>query len=367
MIERWVLHRYFGRQYLLWFLTFLGSLSGIVFLFEVAELMRRAGGRADVGFLIILTMGLYKLPETIEHILPFVVLFAGLFTFWRLTRSQELVVARSVGVSAWQFMMPALAVTLIFAVLNIAIINPVGAVMNARYRTMELHYLERAPTLELTGAGLWLRQHDSKQAGGRRYLLHADHVEMDPLTLSPLITFIYDDNDNYIGRVDAPQAVLQDGAWDIPNAWLNWDKQPGQHVDDWRLPTTLTLGKIQESMAAPNTISFWELPRFIRALKTIGLPQTRHQLAFQSLLSQPLLLCAMIFFAASFALRMNRRGGVTAMIIGGVLLGSLVFTLNNVVNALGANQTLPVALAAWAIPAVALALSNAALLHLEDG
>jgi lipopolysaccharide export system permease protein len=247
--------------------------------------------------------------------------------------------------------------------LNIALINPVGAMMNARYKAMEMRYLDRVPTLELTGAGLWLRQHDKQ----KHYLLHADHVEMDPLTLSPLMAFIYDDSNNYLGRVDAPQAVLQDGAWDVPDAWINMDQQPAQHVDDWKLPTTLTLGKIQESMAAPNTISFWELPRFIRALKTIGLPQTRHQLAFQSLLSQPLLLCSMVFFAASFALRMNRRGGVTAMIISGVLLGSFVYTLNNVVNALGANQTLPVVLAAWAIPAVALALSNAALLHMEEG
>src|ERR1700742_614694 len=147
MMERWVLQRYFGRQYLLWFLIFLSALSGIVFLFEVAELMRRAGSRSDVGFNIILEMGVYKLPETIERILPFVVLFSGLFTFWRLTRSQELVIARSVGISAWQFMRPALVVTLVFALVNIAIINPAGAVMNARYRAMEMHYLERVPTL----------------------------------------------------------------------------------------------------------------------------------------------------------------------------------------------------------------------------
>ncbi len=363
MMERWVLQRYFGRQYLLWFLLFLGSLSGIIFLFEIAELMRRAGSRSDVGFSIIMQMGIFKLPDTIEHILPFVVLFAGLFTFWRLTRSQELVVARSVGISAWQFMRPALVVTLGFAILNIALINPIGAMMNARYKMMEMHYLERVPTLELTGAGLWLRQRDKD----KHYLLHADHIEMDPLTLTPLMAFIYDDNDNYLGRIDAPQAVLQNGVWDVPDAWMNMDQQPAQHLDDWQLPTTLTLGKIQESMAAPNTISFWELPRFIRALKTIGLPQTRHILAYQSLLAQPLLLCAMIFFAASFALRMNRRGGVTAMIISGVLLGSFTYTLNNVVNALGQNQTLPVILAAWAIPLVALALGNAALLHMEEG
>ncbi|MDE2029882.1 MAG: LPS export ABC transporter permease LptG, partial [Alphaproteobacteria bacterium] len=360
--NRWVLHRYLGRQYLLWFLAFLGGLAGIVFLFEVAELMRRAGGRPDVGFMLGLKMGVYKLPETIERILPFVVLFSGLFTFWRLARSQELIVARSVGVSAWQFLTPALLVTACFALVNVTVLNPIGAAMNARYTALEMRYLERVPTFELTGAGLWLRQHD----GQNRYLLHADHVKMNPLALTPLMAIIYDKDGNYVGRVDAPKAVLRDGAWDASGAWINMDKQPAQHVADWRLPTTLTLGKIQESMAAPDTISFWELPRFIRALKTIGLPPTRHQLAFESLLSQPFLLCAMVFFAAAFALRMSRRGGVTGMIVLGALLGSFVYTLNNVVDALGVNQTLPVPLAAWAIPLVALALGNAALLHMEE-
>jgi len=190
---------------------------------------------------------------------------------------------------------------------------------------------------------------------------------MDPLTLMPLMAFIYDDNDKYLGRIDAPQAVLRDGYWDIQNGWFNWDQQPPQLVDDYHLPTGLTLGKIQESMAPPNTISFWQLPTFIRALKTIGLPPARHQLEFQGLLSQPILLCAMVLFAAAFSLRMSRRGNVMGIIISGVVLGSMVFTLNNIVVALGTNQNLPVILAAWAIPLTALALSNAALLQLEDG
>ena len=75
----------------------------------------------------------------------------------------------------------------------------------------------------------------------------------------------------------------------------------------------------------------------------------------------------MVVFAAAFSLRMSRRGGVMGIIISGVVLGSMVYSLNNVVLALGANQNLPVILAAWAIPLVALTLSNAALLHLEDG
>lgn len=357
------LNRYFARQYMLWFLVFLGALSGTIFLFEVAELMRRAADRPEAGFDLILRMGFYKLPDTVEHILPFVVLFAGVFTFWRMTRNQELVIARSAGISAWQFLAPALMVTLIFSFLNVTLINPIGAAFSGRYKQLEMHYLQRVPTIELSGAGLWVRQRDND----RRYLLHADHVGTDPLTLTPVIAFIYDDKDNYLGRIDAPVAVLHEGFWEIQNAWINWDQQPQEHSNIYNLPTTLTLSKIQESMAPPNTISFWELPSFVRALKTIGLPPARHELQFQELLSQPVLLCSMVFFAAIFSLRMNRRGTIMPVILTGLLLGVSVFVLDNVVTALGANQVLPVLLAAWTIPLVALALSNAALLYMEDG
>jgi len=363
MIKRWTLNRYLARQYLLWFATFMIALSGIIFLFEIAELLRRAADRQDATFGLILRMGIYKMPDTIERILPFVVLFAGMFTFWRLTRSQELVVARSAGVSAWQFLTPALLATLTFSFFNVTILNPIGAVFNGKYRTLEAHYLEHAPTLELTGAGLWLRQHDEN----RRYLLHADHVEMDPLTLTPIIVFIYDSENHYLGRIDAAKAVLSEGQWNFQKAWFNWDGKPPEHVETYHLNTNLTFKKIQESMAPPNTISFWKLPSFIRALRAIGLPPARHELEFERLLSQPLLLCAMVFFAAAFSLRMGRRGGVTSLVGAGVVVGSLVFSLNNVVTALGANQDLPVMLAAWAIPVFALATGNAALLYMEDG
>ena len=58
---------------------------------------------------------------------------------------------------------------------------------------------------------------------------------------------------------------------------------------------------------------------------------------------------------------------VLGIVVAGVVIGSMVFSLNNVVTALGANQDLPVILAAWAIPICALASGNAALLYMEDG
>lgn len=363
MIKDWTLPRYLGKQYLIWFLAFLVGLAGIIYLFEVAELLRRSANLTDTSLGVVLRMGAYKLPDTIEKILPFVVLFSGLFNFWRLTRSQELIVARAAGISAWQFLAPPLLITILFSGVYVMLMNPLGATMNARYKEMEARYLRHSPSLELTGAGLWLRQEE----GERRYLLHADKVTMEPLTLTPVIVFVYDKDNEYQGRIDAPHAVLNGQNWDIDNAWINWDGEQQVHQDFYRLHTTLTLEKIQESMAAPNTISFWSLPRFIRALHSIGLPAVRHEMQLQMLLAQPVMLCAMVFFAAAFSLRLNRRGGILNAMMAGMVTGSLIFSLNNVVTALGMNQTLPAVLAAWAIPLAALGAGQATLLYLEDG
>lgn len=363
MIKGWTLIGYLARQYAFWFLAFFIGLTGIIYLFEVAELMRRTAEMADTTLGIVLRMGVYKLPDTISKIMPFVVLFSGMFTFWKLTRSQELIIARAAGVSAWQFLAPALLVTLLFSFINVTIINPIGALMTTKYQAMETRYLKGGPSLELTGAGLWLRQKEKN----RQYLLHADQVSLDPLTLRPVIVFIYDNNNAYLGRIDAPKAVLSGQTWTISKAWFNWDDESTSYEEEYFLETTLTLEKIQESMAPPNTISFWHLPRFIRALRSIGLPPARHELKLQMLLAEPILLCAMVFFAAAFSLRLNRRGGILNAMMMGMFVGSAVYSVNNVVTALGANQTMPVILAAWIIPLLALIGGQATLLYLEDG
>jgi lipopolysaccharide export system permease protein len=363
MNHSWIISRYIARQFLFWLLVFLAALVSIIFLFETAELLRRATGKAGATFGIVMQMSFYKLPETVDKTLPFVILFAALYTFWRLTRSQELVVVRAAGVSVWQFLMPVLATTVIFSTINVGIFNTIGASMVTRYRALETTYLLRQTTMQLTGAGLWMRQN----VDDREYLIHADRVELQPLKLMPLMAIVYSSDGHYVGRIDAKDAVLQDGYWQVNQAWFNAPGTAAEYLESFQLATDITYEKIQESMAAPNTVSFWELPAFIHALQAVGLPTLRHQLQLHSLLAQPWLLCAMAFFAAAFALRLTRQGGILPLAASGIAVGTLIFTLNNILMALGTTQTLPVLLSAWTTPIMSIMLGVAALLYLEDG
>ena len=74
--------RYLARSYLLNLVMMLAALLAVVYLFDTVELLRRASKR-EVPFSLILQMGILKLPEIGQIILPFSILFSAMFTFWK--------------------------------------------------------------------------------------------------------------------------------------------------------------------------------------------------------------------------------------------------------------------------------------------
>jgi lipopolysaccharide export system permease protein len=157
------------------------------------------------------------------------------------------------------------------------------------------------------------------------------------------------------------------GAWQLNDARAitpgHLPEQPRQIA----LSTNLTVDRVQESFAAPDTFSVWALPGFIRLLERSGFSAIRHRLQFQTLLALPLLAGTMSLLAAGFSMRSTRRGGVGLMIGSGVAAGFLLFMISKIAEEFGQSGALPPVLAAWAPAAAGLLLAVAFLLHLEDG
>jgi lipopolysaccharide export system permease protein len=361
-----ILSFYIARQFAVWFCSVLGALLSLVLLLEIVELLRRGADKPQATFEVLVGMGVLKLPDIGQEIFPFVALFAGMYTFWRLTRSQELVVVRASGISAWQFMAPALATAVLIGVVQVGLLNPIFSAMLSRYEQLENRYLRgQTSSLDVARSGLWLRQLVDTQ---RSYLIHAESVVPGaPLGLRKVMVLQYDGTGDYAGRLDAASATLENGYWEIHDGWFNRPERPAQPFSEWRLDTDFTADRIEESFASPNTLSFWDLPGFIQMLDRTGLSSVRHRLYYQTLLARPALFSAMVLLAAAFSLRQIRRGGTLTFIAAGVTAGMVLFVLNNIVKTLGMSGTIPVPLAAWAPTGIALLLGAAALLHFEDG
>ena len=72
---------YFARHYIFWLCSVFLVLLGIVALFDFVELLRRASGKEDTDLTIVLQMSAFKLPQLVQEMLPFSVLFGAMFSF----------------------------------------------------------------------------------------------------------------------------------------------------------------------------------------------------------------------------------------------------------------------------------------------
>lgn len=337
----------------------------ITFLADYIELIRRGGSRIQATLGLLLEMAALQSPQTAQEVLPFAILFGTMLAFWRLTRNNELVVARAAGVSVWQFLTPAVLVALLIGIAAVTIFNPVASVAAAAYEKLDARILsEGSDNTLLSSAGFWLRQSD---AAGNQVIIHGADLASHDMVLTNVSIFFFDDHTRFASRIDARTARLKSGAWDIENG-VRWSPdKPPEAFARWQLPTPLTARKIEESFASPDTMSFWDLPGYIELLERSGFPAQRQRLHYDVLLARPFLLCALVLVAAIFSLRMQRRGGTTLMVVGGVASGFVLYVVSNIVFALGISAKVPVALAAWTPTGVSLIFGASTLLHLEDG
>jgi lipopolysaccharide export system permease protein len=356
---------YLALQYLFWLTGVFLIFMAIAMLFDVVEMLRRTADKDDITLGLVLHMSLLKLPFLAQTTLPFMTLFAAMLTFWRLARANEAVVARAAGISAWQFIFPAFLITILLGAVAILVINPLSATMMEKFQKLEAEHIKnRTSLISVSRNGLWLRQLDG---GGGFSVVHALRVSPQDVVIHQVIIFRFDRDHHFLERIDAPSAALQPGYWFIPEGWLSTPKPETVPVVDLKLPTDLTKNNILESFSSPETMSFWRLPEFIKTIEAAGFSGHRHRLHFYALIAYPVLLSSMIFIAASFTLRINRRTGTTAALLGALSCSFALYFITDIVHALGLSASVPIMLAAWTPAGISTLVGLAMLFHLEDG
>lgn len=359
----WTLYRYLGLQFLIGIGIVYATFLMLAFSIDLVELTNRTAGHG-VTTLVVIGMALLQLPDLGQKLMPFAVLLGGVFAFSRLSRNQELVAVRAAGMSAWDFLAPPLAVAAGLGFVVVLAVTPISARMLAQFSALEARYIKgEASQLSVKQNGLWLRQGDET----RQSVIHALHVADQGVHLEDVVVFLYGADDHFVGRVDAKAAQLDAGTWMLHDAWVSGADGTPAHHDDYKLPTTLTPSQIQESFAPPDTLSFWELPGFIRAAQNAGFSAVRYELYLYTLLAMPALFAAMVFMAASFSVRLGRSGGLLRVILISALAGFGIYFFSEFARALGQTGILPITLAATAPATAAILIGMTLVFNQEDG
>src|SRR6478736_5860522 len=209
------LARYFGLRFVNAVLVVFVGIFALVALIDYIELMRRAGDIPNVSAALVAKTSLYRVPQVVERILPFCVLIGAMSCYLNLSRRLELVIARSSGLSAWQFVTPALVVAFVLGIVATTIYNPVSAILQERSKRFESELFgQTANALRQSGGTFWVSQRtDEGQA-----IINAVSSRDQGINLNGVSIFVFDTDGRFKQRIEARAAVLEPGAWRLRDA-----------------------------------------------------------------------------------------------------------------------------------------------------
>ena len=256
------LHFYFVRRFFMSFLMITGVLFALVVLVDIVDQARRFSD-FDVGFANIIQLSLLNTPQTINLILPLIMILATVTLFISFARSSEMVVTRAAGRSALRTLMAPVAVALIIGGLAVSTLNPIVAATGKRYLQLSEGFRAGgASALSISDEGLWLRQ--GSEVG--QSVIRALRSNADASVLYDVTFITYDATNGPVQRIEASSAALSGGEWSLRDAkvWplgaqVNAEGNATAH-ETLVIPSSLTLDRIRQSIGSPTAVSIYDLP-----------------------------------------------------------------------------------------------------------
>ena len=337
--------------------------ASLIYMIDILELLRQAGKHGSIPLTELLWMSFLRVPAYAELTLPFATLVGSISAFLLLSRSSELTIARASGMSAWQFIAPGVIMALLIGLFSIIVYNPMAASARAQAETLYAKAFGKKTSLLKTKGGLWLRQDGSDGQSIINALASAEQG----MKLTGVTVLQYDRKRLFLERIEAKSASLNDGFWNLSDAWVTRPGQASEFYKQYILSTYLTRTQVTDALGSIISISFWDLPKFIALSQKAGLSATKYKVQYQLLLVRPIQMVVMVFLAATVSLRTFRFGGIQTMIITGMIAGFGFFILAEVSRQVGISGLTPPMAAAWVPVAIVLCLSITVLLHQEDG
>jgi lipopolysaccharide export system permease protein len=357
------LSRYFGLRFLGAVTAVFGGVFALVTMIDYIEMLRRTSDIPNVSALLIAKITLFRAPQITERIMPFCILVGAMSCYLTLSRRLELVIARAAGISAWQFVMPALVIALLIGVFATTVYNPLSATLQERAKRLEDDLTGNHPTNVQESGRFWVRQ---RSADGQA-IISANTSREQGIRLGGVTAFTFDSGGHFHERIEAASAVLEAGAWRLQEARMYVVNAPPIDRAEVYLATNLSPEQVRESFATPETVPFWQLPSYIDTAEQAGLVAAGYRLQYQKLLARPVLLASMVFLAAAVSLRFFRFGGVQKMVLGGVTAGFLLYVGSKVIEDMSKAELLHPVAAAWSPAFVGGVVGLLALLYQEDG
>ena len=340
-----ILFTYLAKRFLIWFLIVSLVMLTIIFLFEFSEFLRRGYGKISLNINVIIEMSLLKTPKTFEKLLPFIIFFSSSIVFFKLNYSNELVIIRNVGVSAWKFIIPILLVAIIISFLSLTLLNPYNAIFKKRLDILELFHFNKSKNyFNFFKKDLWFFTINQSDIHG---VIFTKRIEYNPSALQKTIIFEQDFKGNFLRRFDAQAASLEKGKLNLHSVYISCNGSKLKFFKEFVYASYINPKVINFTQKIPRFFSFWSVTRFLLVLKSYDLQVFDYKFYWHSLMSQSFWIVLMVFLGSSCSLHTISQRRKVKFIFLVIIVNFFLYMFQKIFYSMGLAQNLSIILSTW--------------------
>lgn len=297
----------------------------------------------------------YVSLEMAYEVAPIAALVTTLVTFGLLSRTNEVVAAKALGVSLFRLGLPALA--------GAGVLALVCAFLQAEVLPASNQKVAEAKDRIRGRPRMVVRSPDKQWLFGQGRFMY-NFLAFDPKAgaLQRLQVFEFDDEHRLVARLLADQARYSPAGWIFDGGWSR-SFAGGSDLRTFDKPVRVDLPEPPEYFAGqeprPAQMTYTQLKEYVRELRDAGQRRPDLEVAQLNKIAFPIGAVVMALVALPFAFRMERRGTLYGLGVA-IVLGMVFMAVYALFKTLGEVGTFPAAVAVWS-PGVLFSLLSAYL------
>lgn len=361
MINFRILSIYLFRLYCGYFIGILLLLIGVLILSNIFDLLQKFKD-IYIPSHSFWKLVLYKIPYLVNEVASLLSFIAMLFFLRRLTKHNELITILCNGIHIWRVIAVPFFAAIILGIILITICNPIGTLGLHKYEYLKAKLFKKPATnLSISKSGLLFLENYQ----GNKRIIQAGSIDVVNNKLNKIIILSLDNENNFIKRIDAQYGVLIDNNFTLTSVKFS-DGNSFKKYEHLTVPTNLSISNLLNSFITPEMIAIWDLPDTIKQLVKFGLPITNYQIYFYKQLFKPIIMATTVILAACFFSLRQRDNSQEKILVIGLFLGFIIYSLLEVLFKILAYNATPPFLAILLPNICILFFSNFVIMHSRE-
>lgn len=288
----------------------------------------------------------YKTPNTLIELSIFIFLFSGVLFFIKIKKNNEMHTILLSGISKLLPVLSPAIISFIIGILIITFLSPISSSAMKLYEINKRMHSSNENLISINNNGLWFME--TLPEGYN--IIRADKIlNNDFSKLTNVTIYLLNKEFNFMERLDAKKATVNNKNWLLESTML-LDSDNNRHKinsKDIIFVSSIIIDDLKNYFSNASTVSFWDITNNVKTLNLRGYSADEIRIKLHKFLSLPIYLFGMILLSTLITLGLKSDYNTLMYLFFGLIVGFILYFLNDLSIAIGLSNKLPLILSVW--------------------